>query len=191
MTSCDTGCWLAAPSSTAEQCLKPDTSAPGDRPLTCAAQRPSFCLSNFLTAPSNFRASSTLIQVHIFPLSPPSVFSESRLQLCRSATARRCCLTLPLCLLSLRQPSLPLSCLSASANPGCAELLPAGSERSPAGTLLSHPPAGTRLHFQPSTACLGFIMCVCAAAPPAEAGRGGGGRLVARVRTKKKQGDRG
>lgn len=63
---------------------------------------------------------------------------------------------------------------------------------SPAGTLLSHPPAGTRLHFQPSTACLGFIMCVCAAAPPAEAGRGGGGgRLVARVRTKKKQGDRG
>lgn len=94
--------------------------------------------------------------------------------------------------LSLRQPSLPLSCLSASANPGCAELLPAGSERSPAGTLLSHPPAGTRLHFQPSTACLGFIMCVCAAAPPAEAGRGGGGgRLVARVRTKKKQGDRG
>lgn len=92
--------------------------------------------------------------------------------------------------LSLHQPSLPLSCLSVSANPGCAELLPAGSERSPAGTLLSHPPAGTRLHFQPSTACLGFIMCVCAAAPPAEAGRGGG-RLVARVRTKKKQGDRG
>lgn len=89
-------------------------------------------------------------------------------------------------------PSASPARLSASANPGCAELLPAGSERSPAGTLLSHPPAGTRLHFQPSTACLGFIMCVCTAAPPAEAGRGGGGgRLVARVRTKKKQGDRG
>ena len=101
---------------------------------------------------------------------------------------------------SVLLPNSPISCslssqpaflsASASANPSCAELLPAGSERSPAGTLLSHPPAGTRLHFQPSTACFGFIMCVCAAAPPAEASRGGG-RLVARVRTKKKQGDRG
>lgn len=56
-------------------------------------------------------------------------------------------------------------------NPGCAEL-PAGSERSPAGTLLSHPPAGTRLHFQPSLA----LLCVSALQPRQQSDREAEGR---------------
>lgn len=155
--------------SPAEHCL-PKT--PGNHPTSCPNPQPLIHPSNPLVKlqPKCLFRIRFLIQLHIFPLPPSSVFSECPLQLRGSATAGRCCLTLPSCspLSPSAQPAslLPL-CLS---QPGLCRAAPCGIRALPRRDPSLTSPCWDAATF-PAKHCLPWLYYVCLRRSPASRGR--------------------